>query len=199
MNTVAKGDALEDETFKLLKKELEAGRLGISPSSGKIFKKKGYYSRDREKNIVVDISIEVWLPGADNYSMLWVCECKDYGRSVPVDDVEEFKSKLDQIAGKNIKGVIATRNSYQEGAIKYARSQGLGLVRIMPDDQVSWFMYNIMSSSTPIRDKLNPREFNVALSNEGYQAKERSFYSEYDGYIFGSWVGLIKRSLSGSI
>ncbi len=198
MSTVAKGDAFEEETFLLLKKELEAGRLGISPSSGKIFKRKGYYSKDREKNIIVDISIEVWLPGADRYSMLWVCECKDYGRSVPVDDVEELKSKLDQIAGKNIKGVVATRNAFQEGAIKYARNQGLGLVRIMPEDQVSWFVYCIMSGSAPIQDKLNPREFRVALSNEGYQAKERSFYSVYDGYIFGSWIGLIRHSLSGS-
>lgn len=198
MSTVAKGDAFEEEIFLLLKKELEAGRLGISPSSGKIFKRKGYYSKDREKDIVVDISIEVWLPGADNYSMLWVCECKDYGRSVPVDDVEEFKSKLDQIAGKNIKGVVATRNAFQEGAITYARNQGLGLVRIMPKDQVSWFIYCVMSGSAPIQDKLNPREFRVALSNDGYQAKERSFYSAYDGYIFGSWVGLVRHSLSGS-
>ncbi|AZC18528.1 restriction endonuclease [Pseudomonas sp. CMR5c] len=198
MSTVAKGDALEDETFMLIKKELEAGRLGISPSSGRVFKKKGYYSRDREKDIVVDISIEVWLPGADNYSMLWVCECKDYARSIPVDDAEEFKSKLDQIAGKNIKGVIVTRSSFQEGTVKYARSQGVGLVRIMPKDQVSWFMYCIMSGSAPIQNKLNPREFKLALSNEGYQAKERSFYSTYNGYIFGSWLELLRHSLSGN-
>ncbi len=199
MSTVAKGDAFEEETFLVLKEELEAGRLGVSPSSGRIFKRKGYYSKDREKDIIVDISIEVWLPGADNYSMLWVCECKDYGRSVPVDDVEEFKSKLDQIAGKNIKGVVATRNAFQDGAITYARNQGLGLVRIMPEDQVSWFVYCIMSGSAPVQNKLNPREFRVALSNESYQAKERSFYSAYDGYIFGSWVGLIRHSLSGSV
>lgn len=198
MSTVAKGDAFEEETFLLLKKELEEGRLGISPSSGRIFKRKGYYSKDREKDIVVDISIEVWLPGADNYSMLWVCECKDYGRSVPVDDVEEFKSKLDQIAGKNIKGVVATKNAFQEGALTYARNQGLGLVRIMPNDQVSWFIHCVISGSAPIQDKLNPREFRVALSNEGYQAKERSFYSAYDGYIFGSWVGLIRHFLRDS-
>ncbi|MCJ8176828.1 restriction endonuclease [Pseudomonas viridiflava] len=196
MSTVAKGDAFEEETFLFLKKELEAGRLGISPSSGRIFKRKGYYSKDREKDIVVDISIEVWLPGANNYSMLWVCECKDYGRSVPVDDVEEFKSKLDQIAGKNIKGVVATKNAFQEGAITYARNQGLGLVRIMPTDQVSWLIHYVVSSSAPIQQKPNPREFRAALSNDGYRAKERSFYSAYDGYIFGSWVSLIRHSLS---
>jgi hypothetical protein len=95
MSTIAKGDALEDQAFDLLQVELSQGRLGIDSASGKIFKKKGYYSRDREKDIVVDISIEVWPPGAQNYSLLWVCECKNYGHSIPVDDVEEFKAKLD--------------------------------------------------------------------------------------------------------
>jgi hypothetical protein len=147
MNTVAKGDALEDKVFDLLKEELSQGRLGIDASSGKIFKKKGYYSKDREKEIIVDISIEVWPPSAENYSLLWVCECKNYGHKVPVDDVEEFKAKLDQIAGKNVKGVIATKNSLQSGAISYAKNQGIGLVRIMPDDQVTWMMH-FMTSAT---------------------------------------------------
>ncbi len=108
MSTVAKGDALESQTFTLLKGELERGKLGIDSSSGRIFQKKGYYSKEREKEIIVDISIELWLPQAQNYSLLWVCECKNYNHPIPVDDVEEFKAMLDQIAGKNIKGVIAT-------------------------------------------------------------------------------------------
>lgn len=136
MDSVAKGNALENKVFNLLQKELIEGRLGIIPSSAKVFQKKGYYSKDREKDIVVDISIEVWSPEAENYALLWVCECKNYNHSVPVDDVEEFKAKLDQIAGKNVKGVIATRNSFQSGSISYARNQGIGLVRVMPGDQV---------------------------------------------------------------
>ncbi|MGF0336828.1 restriction endonuclease, partial [Ectopseudomonas toyotomiensis] len=196
MDTVAKGDALESKTFALLQQELNEGRLGIIPSSGRIFHKKGYYSKDREKDIVVDISIEVWPPNAENYSLLWVCECKNYGHSVPVDDVEEFKAKLDQIAGKNVKGVIATRNSFQSGAVSYAKNQGIGLVRVMPDDQVSWYMHCIVSNSPLTPKRLNPREFNAALTNERYQAQERSFYSSYDGYIFGNWQSLVKHALS---
>lgn len=194
MNTVAKGDALEDQSFVLLKEELENGRLGIDAASGKIFQKKGYYSRDREKEIIVDISIEVWPPKAKNYSLLWVCECKNYGHSVPVDDVEEFKAKLDQIGGKNTKGVIATKNSFQSGAISYARNQGIGLVRIMPEDQVTWMMH-FMTTDMLSPKKLNSREFNAALSNERHQAQERSFYSVYDGYIFGNWQSLLKHAL----
>jgi len=198
MDTVTKGDLLESQTFTILQNELTEGRLGISPSAGKIFHKKGYYSKDREKNIVVDISIEVWLPNAENYSLLWVCECKNYGHSVPVDDVEEFKSKLDQIAGKNVKGVIATKNSFQSGAVTYAKNQGIGLVRIMPNDQVSWLMHYSLAESASTPQGLNSREFNAALLSERYQAKERSFYSAYDGYIFGSWRSLLKHSLSGN-
>jgi hypothetical protein len=197
MNTVAKGDALEDKIFSLLKEELNNGRLGIDSASGKIFQKKGYYSKDREKDIIVDISIEVWPPGAENYSLLWVCECKNYGHKVPVDDVEEFKAKLDQIAGKNVKGVIATKNSLQSGAISYARNQGIGLVRIMPDDQVTWMMH-LMNTVSTGKSKLSSREFNAALSNEHHKAQERNFYSAYDGYIFGNWQSLLRHSLDES-
>lgn len=194
MSTVAKGDALEDQAFDLLQVELSQGRLGIDSASGRIFKKKGYYSRDREKDIVVDISIEVWPPGAQNYSLLWVCECKNYGHSVPVDDVEEFKAKLDQIAGKNIKGVMASRNSFQSGAISFARNQGIGLVRIMPDEQVTWMMH-LMTTSMSNENKLNPREFNAALSVERHRANNRNFYAAYDGYIFGNWQSLLRHSI----
>lgn len=197
MNTVAKGDVFEIKTFDLLQQELNEGRLGIMPSSARIYHKKGYYSKDREKDIIVDISIEVWPANAENYSLLWVCECKNYGHSVPVDDIEEFKAKLDQIAGKNVKGVVATRNSFQSGAITYAKNQGIGLVRVMPDDQVSWFVHFAVCNSPQGAKKLNSREFNAALSNERHQAEERSFYSIYDGYIFGSWRSLVKHSLDG--
>lgn len=194
MNTVEKGDALEDQAFDILQVELSKGRLGIDSASGRIFKKKGYYSRDREKDIIVDISIEVWPPGAQNYSLLWVCECKNYGHAVPVDDVEEFKAKLDQISGKNVKGVIASRNSFQSGAISFAKNQGIGLVRIMPHDQVTWMMH-FMTSDTSGASRLNPQEFNSALSIERHQAIGRSFYSVYDGYIFGSWQSLLRNSI----
>lgn len=194
MNTLEKGNALEEQVFDLLQIELSKGRLGIDSASGKIFKKKGYYSRDREKDIIVDISIEVWPPGAQNYSLLWVCECKNYVHAVPVDDIEEFKAKLDQIAGKNIKGVMVSRNSFQSGAISFARNQGIGLVRIMPDDQVTWMMH-FMTTDMLGASKLSSREFNSALSIERYQAIGRSFYAAYDDYIFGNWQSLLRHSI----
>lgn len=194
MNTFAKGDAFENDVFSILSSEIKNGNLGISPKSARIYSKKGYYSKDREKDIIMDVSIEIWLPNAEQYSMLWVCECKNYEHRVPVDDVEEFKSKLDQIAGKNVKGVIATRNSFQSGALTYAKNNGIGLVRIMPDDQVEWLMH--MMPSDIIKPKqLNSREFNKALVSQDFTAHERSFYSIYDEYVFGDWLSLVKYSL----
>jgi len=196
MDSVAKGDALENETFTLLQRELENGELGIVAASAKIFQKKRYFSRDREKDIIVDISIEVWPPGAENYAILWICECKNYGHKVPVDDVEEFKAKLDQIAGKNVKGVIVTKNSFQSGAVTFAKNQGIGLARVMPKDQIQWIMH--YSSEAPVEVKRpNLREFRAAFFNQNYQSEGRSFYSSYDGYLFENWRSLLAYSFKG--
>ena len=198
MNTVKKGNLLEDQIFAFLKSELSQGRLGIEPSSGKICKKKGYFSRDRGKEIIVDIAIEVWIQGAENYSMLWVCECKNYADRVPVNDVEEFKAKLDQIAGKNVKGVIATRSAFQSGAFTYAKNQGIGVIRIMPDDQVEWVLHLMTSQESNRNKQLNPDEFSRALQYQQFQSSGREFYSEYDGYIFGDWQSLLRYTLKAS-
>lgn len=58
MSTVAKGDAFEDRVFQAIKKEVELGKLGLLPASCSVYRKKGYYSRDRDKEIVLDVSIE---------------------------------------------------------------------------------------------------------------------------------------------
>src|SRR5436190_14670271 len=98
MNTNKKADALESTIFKLIKKEIGQGRFFVSLDKCKIFSKKGYYSKDREKNIIFDIAVEVYLPGYSAYSMLILIECKNYNHSVPVDDVEEFYSFVAGIA-----------------------------------------------------------------------------------------------------
>lgn len=193
MDTVAKGDAFEDRVFEIIVRELNGDRLGLSPSQVKIFRKKAYFSRERRSNIVVDVAIEIWPPNAKNYSLLWVCECKDYGGTIPVNDVEEFKAKLDQIGGKNIKGVIASPNALQQGALNYAQSNGIGVVRILPDNQVSWSFH--LMTTNDLKEKLNAREFAMALINQNYIGKERSFYSTFEGCIFGNWYSLLSHSL----
>lgn len=195
MSTVAKGNAFEDRVFAAISTELNSDRLGLSPSLASTFQKKGYYSRDRDSDIIVDISIEVWLPNADKWSLLWVCECKDYSGAIPVDDVEEFKAKLDQIAGANKKGVMAVTGALQQGALKYARANGIGVVRLLPNDQVEHLMYMTTSATMGEASRLNSSEFYRALTVPGFVGKNRDFYAEGQGYIFGSWHPMLKEML----
>ena len=196
MSTVAKGNAFENRVFAVLTDELNDDRLGLSPKLASAFQKKGYYSRDRDSDIIVDISIEVWLPNADQWSLLWVCECKDYSGAIPIDDVEEFKAKLDQIAGANKKGVMAVTGALQQGALKYARANGIGIVRLLPTDQVVHLLYLMTSATMDEADRLNGSEFYRALTIPGFVGKNRSFYAEGQGYIFGSWHPMPREMLS---
>ncbi|WP_137896291.1 restriction endonuclease [Ramlibacter sp. 2FC] len=196
MSSVARGNAFENRVFAALQDEVDAERLGLLPKQCSLFQKKGYFSRDRQSDVIVDISIEVTLPGATEWSMLWVCECKDYSGALPVNDVEEFKAKLDQIAGKNVKGLLAVTGALQSGAEKYARSQGIGVVRIMPPSQVEWLMYfeTVVSSG---RESLDPAQFQRALTIPGFTSRNREFFGRADGYIFGGWRALLRTSLGG--
>lgn len=197
MSSVAKGNKFEDEVFSAIGSEVTEGRLGLLERNCKLFKKKGYYSRDRGSEIIVDISIEVWLPDAPTWSMLWVCECKDYSGSLPVNDVEEFKAKLDQIAGKNVKGLMAVTGALQRGALNFARSNGIGVVRVLPDEQISWVMYHMTSDM--VARGLNARQFDQAFTVSRFTADNQSFFGNSDGYIFDSWRGLLRKALSSSV
>ncbi len=196
MSSTARGNAFEDRVYGAVKTELQGDRLGLSPKLASTFKKKGYYSRDRDDEIIVDISVEVWLPNADRWSLLWVCECKDYSGSIPVDDVEEFKAKLDQIAGANKKGVMAVSGALQQGALKYARANGIGIVRLLPTDQVVHVLYHMTKAMLSERERLNSNEFSSALTQPGFTGVNRDFYAASDGYIFGNWYSLLKAGLS---
>ena len=195
MSTVAKGTAFENRVAAAIEAELGADRLGLSPASARSYRRKAYYSRDRGADIITDFSIEVWLPSADTWSILWVCECKDYSGSVPVDDVEEFKAKLDQIAGANKKGVLAVSGGLQASALRYARSNGIGVIRLLPNDQVEHLIYMMTATTLASESRLSPAEFNSALTQPCFVGRNRDFYAAADGYIFGSWGALLKHGL----
>lgn len=105
MNTFRKGDLFEENACEVLTAALKALRLGLDPDYCHIERKKGYYSKDRDSDIIFDISMEVIPPGTDQVHMLYLIEVKDYKGLVPVNDVEEFLSKIQQVAGHYVKGV----------------------------------------------------------------------------------------------
>ena len=197
MNTVEKGDKFEDKVFSSIKELVESGSLGLNPYCCRLYQKKGYYSKDRDADIIVDISIEVWLPKADKWSMLWVCECKDYSKPVPVDDVEEFKAKLNQITGVNVKGLIATSSAYQRGSLNYASSNGIGLLRLLPEDQIDFILYHMTPDAFERLERQHRNEYNKALVVQNHRTEGSGFYAIYDGYVYHDWKSLVGSYFSG--
>ena len=131
MNTVKKGDKFENLCFNVISATLEKEELGIISEHSKVFQKKGYYSNDRKSDIIFDLSIEVWPPKADRFTLLCIIECKDYStKPVPVDDIEEFYAKVSQVSGLNTKGVFITSNTFQKGAYTFARSKRIMLIEV---------------------------------------------------------------------
>lgn len=108
-----KGESFEIEVYDMLNDILET-EFGLSPKIASVYHKKGYYSKDREKDIITDVSIELKRPNATEPFLIWIWECKDYAHRVPIDDVEEFHSKLEQIGMDKTKGTVAARSEFQE-------------------------------------------------------------------------------------
>lgn len=127
MNT---GTAFEISIFEELQSELKSGRLGFSPDHAKAFHQKGYWSKDRAKELIVDVSLELYRTGSFKPFLVWAWECKDYQQRVPVNDVEEFHAKLEQIGLHRTKGTLVCRNGFQQGALSYAEAKGIGLAYV---------------------------------------------------------------------
>lgn len=138
ISTTKKGDNFEKKVFDLFSELLECGEFYLNSKTSRIFQKKGYYSEARKKEIIVDISIESYIGNSPNYSSLVIIECKSYSKRVPVDDIEEFSSKLNQIGEHNTKGIVVSTSSYQESAFNIAVSKKIGLVRINENQSFEW-------------------------------------------------------------
>jgi len=146
INTTKKGDVFEREVFNFFKNEITSNRFYVKKEYCKIFSKKGYYSKDRSKDIIFDIAIEIYLPNQKEYSILIIIECKNYNHKVPVDDVEEFYQKVEQISGGNTKAIIVTSNAFQEGTFNFSHSKGIGLLRYRNQKDLDWVLPRSPSS-----------------------------------------------------
>jgi hypothetical protein len=186
--TTRRGDIFERKVFDVVKANLENGEFGLDPKLVKLHSKKGYWSKVRESDIVTDISMELWLPNSNKYSLLIVFECKDYDHSIPVDDIEEFKAKLDQIAGKNVKGIFVTSNVLQKSALKYAASNEIGVIRIIPDESIRWIYYQRVALGYVVipPDDMSIDDYKYSLFIESLNDEEIEPYdyeedSEFEG------------------
>ncbi|MCW9026338.1 MAG: ImmA/IrrE family metallo-endopeptidase [Thiovulaceae bacterium] len=181
MDTTKKGDELEDKIYELLRDDILNGRFWAKKECCKIYQKKGYFSKDREKNIIFDISIEISLPGESTYSSLILIECKNYAKKVPVGDVESFLMKAHQVSGGNVKAIVVSNNAFQEGAFAFSKSKGIGLLRYYDRNRLEWVLHRSPSSIVSSSYALN--EWSGAydgLNKSDYESKYFDFHGCVD-------------------
>lgn len=196
MSTIQKGNSFETTVFKYLEAELKKDNLFVPHKTSKIFQKKAYFSKDRQNNIITDISIETSISKATDYSLLTLIECKDYSHNIPVDDIEEFHSKVQQISGDNVKAIFATTAALQKSALEYAKSKKIAIIRFLPANQVRWVIYHMTPNMHSSVGNLDPSEFQAAFLNQMHQATNRDFYACVDNNIYGSLFSLLKNFLN---
>ena len=129
MNTVEKGDAFEAKARKIIQKLIDDEHFGYRQEYMHVYEKRGYYSNERKENIIFDIVIEVWLPGATKYSLIYFIECKNYKKRVPVEKIERFRDQVKQVAGLNVKPIFITNSPLQKSAFNIADAAGIMLIQ----------------------------------------------------------------------
>lgn len=192
MNTTEIGDKLEKAIYELFSTELSFDRFIVRKEYSKIFQKKGYYSEARKKNIIFDLSIEVYLPDQSEYSLLILIECKNLGHSVPVDDAEEFWAKISQVAGVNTKGIIASSNSFAEGTINFSKSKGIGLMRYFRKDEFKWCLPRSSSGLILPHFAGKSWEATAGIWQERYISKYVDFHCTYNNSYTTSFADFFK-------
>lgn len=109
-------------------------------------------------------------------------ECKSYNHRVPVDDVEEFHSKLDDIGAQ--KGIMVTTLGFQNGAIKAARGRRIALALLTQKPQPGEISYVV--------NRAGPRiEFYREVSKEFFQGNIKGLISETSSLRFESFSQII--------
>lgn len=179
-----KGDILEDKVYDFVKGLISKDEFLANGKFCKIYKQKAYYSRDRQANIIVDISVEVTYPNTNDYSLLVIFECKNYQKTVSIDNIEEFANKLSQIAGHNVKGVMVTSSNYSSNGLNVARSRGIGLARLPENGSLT---YDVYRKSKNI--DVNKKSMEYVLCNE---SNSNIFLGLYDCDISYSFVDFLK-------
>jgi hypothetical protein len=98
--------------------------LKLSPGI-KIFQQREFIGRRSNRKIAVDVSFELDYGG---FTVLFLVECKLYTKKVEVGDIEEFRTKIDDIGAH--KGLVFSTVGFQSGAVQTAKAYGIGLARL---------------------------------------------------------------------
>jgi len=186
MSTTQKGTDFELRVFQFISNELQSNRLPANPFLSQIFHQKGYWSPQRKGTIKVDVSIEAYLPGKSDISTLWIFECKDLGRKVTADDVEELHSKKNQIAHDSSKAFLVTTNALQKGALNFAEFYKIGVLRLFPGNRAEYKLsFGFVSKLSPVLETLE------ALTDPGFTSHGKDFYAISNKHIHNTLGSLL--------
>ena len=183
INTTEKGDLFEKKVFEIIKKLLDNEDFFVSGKRSKIYWKKSYVSKETNSNVIVDISIETFLPNADKYSQLTIIECKNYESAVPINDIREFGSILNEIGTHKTNGIMISKSRFQEGAYNFAVSTGIGLAILKDKSELDWINYRIDRKY----NQYNIDDINSFLSNNS----ETDFFAYINKYCFENLPDLL--------
>lgn len=143
ISSIEKGDSFEEKVFNIIRDLLINDEFFVSGKKSKIFWKKKYQSVKTNSEVEVDISIETYLNGAEKYSLLTVIECKNYKGRIPVNDIRELSSILNEIGEHNTKGILISNSAFQKGTLEFAKRTQIGLGRINFTNEIDWVNHRL--------------------------------------------------------
>jgi hypothetical protein len=194
------GMALEDEVYSLVESMLENGKLPYRKELTRLRRKARYYSHARKADVDFENALEIYLkdsinaPDAKPTHVIFF-ECKDHGRNVEVGRIDEVVGRLNGSFGFNMKAYFVTRKGFSSGALQTANSNGIGLIKIMPDDKVHLLIHMITEASIERRRREFARRAQRSLYDPNYISDGEDFYAMDDGYLFGSFPALVSNHL----
>ncbi len=194
------GKNLESEVAALVQSMLASGELPYREELVKFKPKAKYYSNTRKGYVDFENVLEVYVK--NNIDVLDAqpthvifFECKDHGRNVEVGKVDEVVGRLNGSFGFNMKAYMVTRKGFAASAMTTAKSHGIGLIKIMPDENVEFFAYMVTSETFERSLREFPSRASVALRDPSYVSDGESFYAIDNGYVFSTLGGVIGKYL----
>ena len=183
MNTVKKGNQLENDFYRFLLSQKERGQLiygAFAPELCQIYQKKKYYCAVRENDIECDVVIEQHRDGAQEPIFRLVFECKNYGLNhIPESVVTDFSSKLERIGRHNTKGILVVSSRLQSGAQNMVEKYGMGLIK-----------YSKHGFETILERKgkliANPQFLEKQIFENNKEIKSKKFSAYYNKQYTGS-------------
>lgn len=167
MNTTKKGDILEDKSIGIIEKILDDGLIGVMKQYARVYTKKKYPSNLRDSgDVEFDLTIEIWPPNADRYSMIYFIECKNYKSRVSIDKVKKFYADIQETSGVNAKAIFITNTPLQSGAYEYAMAKRMMVIEGESKDNFKITLYKRNIEEENIVPILEPT-LNTKLLDEG--------------------------------